>query len=120
MSLADYKITDSDISTNGVVAAPDKLTGTAAENKRIFDRLIRESVKELYNGLIDALTTISNQHFKNVTYNAETNVLTFTKENNSTKTVTIITSEVARLYDATTEKYYDLTMDNGRIVLEEV
>lgn len=56
MSLESYKITDSAISTKGVVAAPDKLTGSAAQNKAIFDRLIRESVKSLYNGLIDAIT----------------------------------------------------------------
>lgn len=55
MSLQDYKITDSDISEKGVVAAPDKLTGTVQENKKIFDRLIREAVKGHYNDLIDAL-----------------------------------------------------------------
>ena len=55
MSLQDYKITDSDISEKGVVAAPDKLTGTVQENKKIFDRLIRETVKGHYNDLIDAL-----------------------------------------------------------------
>lgn len=60
MSLTDYKIKDSDILTKGVVAAPDKLTGTAAQNKAVFDRLIREALKGLFNGLIDALTeTIS-------------------------------------------------------------
>ena len=55
MSISDYKITDSDISTKGVTAAPDRLTGTAAENKALFDRLIREAVKVRYNDLIDAL-----------------------------------------------------------------
>lgn len=55
MALSDYKITDNAVSTKGVVAAPDKLTGTANQNKMIFDRLIREAVKGLYNGLIDAL-----------------------------------------------------------------
>ena len=57
MSLSSYKITDGDISSKGVVAAPDKLSGTAAQNKAIFDRLIRESVKGLYNGLIDLLSS---------------------------------------------------------------
>ena len=37
----ELKITDEQISTKGVVAAPDKLTGTAQENKMLFDRLIR-------------------------------------------------------------------------------
>jgi len=55
MALADYKITDDQISAKGVVAAPDQLTGTAAENKAVFDRLIREAVKGDLNGLIDAL-----------------------------------------------------------------
>ena len=55
MSLKDYKITDSDVSTKGVVNAPDKLTGTAAENKAVFDRLIREAVKDKFNDLIDEL-----------------------------------------------------------------
>jgi len=55
MALTDYKITDSQISTKGVVSAPDKLTGTAQENKAVFDRLIREAVKDDLNGLIDAL-----------------------------------------------------------------
>ena len=55
MALTDYKITDSQISTKGVVSAPDKLTGTAQENKAVFDKLIREAVKGDINGLIDAL-----------------------------------------------------------------
>ena len=56
MSLSNYKLTDSAIAQKGVVAAPDKLTGTAAQNKAVFDRLIREAVQELFNGLIDALS----------------------------------------------------------------
>lgn len=55
MALTDYKLTDAQIAGKGVVAAPDKLTGTAAENKALFDRLIREAVKNDLNGLIDAL-----------------------------------------------------------------
>lgn len=57
MSLSDYKLTDTAIAQKGVVAAPDKLTGTAAQNKAVFDRLIREAVQELFNGLIDALAS---------------------------------------------------------------
>ena len=55
MALSDYKILDSDVTAKGVSAAPDKLTGDPAENKAIFDRLIRECVKVDLNGLIDAL-----------------------------------------------------------------
>lgn len=55
MSLTDYKITDGDVSNNGVSAAPDKLTGTASENKALFDRLIAQVVKAKLNDLIDEL-----------------------------------------------------------------
>ena len=55
MAFNDNKVTTTQISTYGVVAAPDKLTGTAAENKAIFDRLIREIISESVNGLIEAL-----------------------------------------------------------------
>ena len=55
MALSDRKITDSQISTNGVVSAPDELKGTIPENKAIFDKLIKEAVKVQLNGLIDDL-----------------------------------------------------------------
>ena len=38
MALTDYKITDSDISTYGVQSQPDKMPGTAAQNKAAFDK----------------------------------------------------------------------------------
>lgn len=57
MALSDYKITDNQISTKGIISAPDRLTGSAAENKALFDRLIREAVKSDLNGLIDALSS---------------------------------------------------------------
>ncbi len=55
MALNEFKISAEDISKNGVVAAPDKLTGTAKENKKLFDRLIREMVAGKINGLIDQI-----------------------------------------------------------------
>lgn len=55
MSLTDYKITDEAIAQNGVCGAPDKLTGTAAQNKAVFDRLVRESVKGVFNSVVDTL-----------------------------------------------------------------
>lgn len=61
MAITDFRITDADVSGKGVVAAPDQLNGTATENKRIFDRLIREVVKEEHNGLIDALEALGVQ-----------------------------------------------------------
>lgn len=55
MSLQNRKITDSDISAYGVISAPDRLTGTAAENKAVFDKLIKQAVKVKINELIDDL-----------------------------------------------------------------
>ena len=55
MSLDSYKIQDSDIAAKGVISAPNKLTGTAQENKAVFDKLIAECVKAKFNSLIDAL-----------------------------------------------------------------
>ena len=46
MSIRDYKITDAQFSEKGVIAAPDTLTGTAAENKGVFDRFAREIEEE--------------------------------------------------------------------------
>ena len=55
MSITSFKITDSDISSKGVVAAPTVLNGSPEENKRIFDRLVREVLKGDFNALVDAL-----------------------------------------------------------------
>lgn len=56
MPISELKINSDGIDKNGVIAAPDKLNGTADENKKVFDRLIRSYVMGLYNALIDALT----------------------------------------------------------------
>lgn len=55
MAITDLKLKDSDIAAKGVVAAPTVLNGTPEENKRVFDRLVREVLKGDFNGLIDAL-----------------------------------------------------------------
>ena len=55
MSITSFKITDSDISSKGVVAAPTVLSGSPEENKRVFDRLVREVLKGDFNALVDAL-----------------------------------------------------------------
>ena len=57
MALSDHKITEQMIQQKGVIAAPDRLTGTASENKRVFDRLIREAVKGCFNDLVDELAS---------------------------------------------------------------
>lgn len=57
MALSDYKITSEQIAANGVVSAPDTLTGTAQENKAVFDKLVKQIVADAVNNLIDALST---------------------------------------------------------------
>lgn len=56
MSIQDKKITDAAVAAAGVQSRPDKLTGTAAENKKVFDNLVTAVVKTALNGLIDELT----------------------------------------------------------------
>ena len=56
MSFQEQKITDAAIAASGVQSRPDKLTGTAAENKKVFDNLVTAVVKEKLNALIDELT----------------------------------------------------------------
>lgn len=53
--ISTRKITTSDLTTYGVQAEADTLTGTAAENKTIFDRLITSVVMVKLNALIDDL-----------------------------------------------------------------
>lgn len=48
------KITEQDIETSGVAGAPDKLEGDPAENKRVFDRLVKEVVARVVNAIIEA------------------------------------------------------------------
>ncbi len=50
------KITDGDITSQGVQSKPNKLTGTAAQNKQAFDNLVSAVVKAKFNALIDELT----------------------------------------------------------------
>ena len=57
MTLENFKITEEEISLNGVSSAPDKLTGTAAENKALFDNLVRAVVATSINSLITFLTS---------------------------------------------------------------
>lgn len=59
MSLENLKITDEQISQNGVTSAPDKLSGTAAENKAVFDRLVKNIVAKAVNAIIADLTSAS-------------------------------------------------------------
>ena len=56
MALKERKITEAGINAHGVASAPDRLSGTATENKKVFDRLVRNLVAECVNGIVDELT----------------------------------------------------------------
>ena len=56
MSIKEQKITEAAIAANGVQSRPDKLTGTAAQNKKVFDALVTAVVREKFNALLDELT----------------------------------------------------------------
>ena len=58
MDLKDLKISAADIAAYGVQAAPDRLTGTPAENKAVFDRLAAEVLRPRFNALIDMLAAM--------------------------------------------------------------
>lgn len=58
MELSDFKITDADITSKGVQASPDQLSGTAEDNKKVFDRLTSGPVRDGHNKLIDALVAL--------------------------------------------------------------
>ena len=55
------KITVAQMNEKGVCAAPDKLTGTAAQNKALFDRMVREIVAPAHNACVDAVNEINEQ-----------------------------------------------------------
>ena len=55
MSIQEQKITEAAIAANGVQSRPDKLTGTAAQNKKVFT-LVTAVVQEKFNALLDELT----------------------------------------------------------------
>ena len=68
MGLSDFKITDADITSKGVQASPDQLSGTAEDNKKVFDRLTSGPVRDGHNKLIDALVALGvEQLIQNVT-----------------------------------------------------
>ena len=56
MSIQEQKITQEAIAANGVQSQADKLTGTAAQNKKVFDALVTAVVREKFNARLDELT----------------------------------------------------------------
>ena len=59
MSIQEQKITEAAVAESGVQSQPDKLTGTAAQNKKVFDNLVTAVVREKFNALLDELTGTS-------------------------------------------------------------
>lgn len=59
--MAIEKISDSTLSANGVISAPDTLTGTAAENKAVFDRLTGKTAIPKVNEVIDEVNRLTGQ-----------------------------------------------------------
>ena len=56
MSIQEQKITQEAIAANGVQSQADKLTGTAAQNKKVFDALVTAVVRAKFNALLNELT----------------------------------------------------------------
>ena len=59
MAFLNQKITDAEIASCGVQSQPNKLTGSAQQNKQAFDRLVAEVVKAKFNALIDELRALT-------------------------------------------------------------
>lgn len=57
--LDNYKISSAEVSANQVQSAPDTLTGTPSDNKRVFDNLAVLIVNKL-NAVIEKLATDTN------------------------------------------------------------
>ena len=51
-------ITEQELAENGVASAPDHLTGKAADNKKLFDKLITAIIAPHLNRAIDALNKL--------------------------------------------------------------
>ena len=58
--MALEKITEQQMNEHGVCAAPDILNGTPAENKGIFDRMVRQLVAPAYNACVDVVNELTN------------------------------------------------------------
>ncbi len=63
--MAIEKISDSAVSSTGVVSAADTLTGTAAENKAVFDKLPK-LLRDKVNEVIDESNRLTNEDGKAV------------------------------------------------------
>ena len=55
MDIQTLQIKETDYTGLDVASAPDQLTGTAAENKAVFDRLAKELLAVRFNSLLEGL-----------------------------------------------------------------
>ena len=55
MGIEKLKIVEGDYAGLGVSSAPDRMTGSASENKAVFDRLVKQLMAPRHILLIDAL-----------------------------------------------------------------
>jgi len=53
------KITEAQMDANGVCSAPNVLNGTVAQNKAVFDKMVRQLVAPAYNAAVDAIGEIN-------------------------------------------------------------
>ena len=56
--MALEKITEAQLDANGVIAAPDILSGSPSANKAVFDRMVRNIVAPAYNACVDAVNAL--------------------------------------------------------------
>lgn len=77
MAIQNHKILEGDYTGRDVASAPDRLTGTAAENKATFDRLAKGVSVPRFNSLIDELagkgadTLVSSDTVKKIRINPD-------------------------------------------------
>ena len=65
--MALKRITEEEMNAQGVIAAPDILNGTPAQNKAIFDRMVRSLVAPAVNACVDAVEEVNqNETEKNL------------------------------------------------------
>ena len=57
MNILEQKISQTDMEAAGVVSLPDVLTGSAQENKLMFDRMVRELVSRRFNTVLELLSS---------------------------------------------------------------
>lgn len=57
--MALKRITEEEMNAQGVIAAPDILNGTPAQNKAIFDRMVRSLVAPAVNACVEAVDEVN-------------------------------------------------------------